>query len=176
MSRLPGIIVAIVCGLLYASTAQAVADDSFNPKLTYNCDRENDRVVVTNSLLKGGDAASFRYSDADGTYNPWDLVTIDSASSRPRIIERSRLVKQCELSSGVYTITLEPHTFGSYLDGRCGAMISSAITVSLDGIDILEKTSFEAYCHGNSPVIVKVTTHGASAEVEIKRMPKHRFY
>jgi hypothetical protein len=158
------------------AAATTAEDTTLSPLLTYACDTQADTITVTNSLLKGNEARTYRFSDELGTYNPWDLVDVDSSSSHPKITARRKLVKECELSSGKYTVTIEPQTFGENLDGRCGAAISSALTVTLDGIDILERTPFEDYCHGNSPIIIRVTTFGATSEVKIKRIPKYQFY
>lgn len=154
----------------------AVDQETLYPLIEYSCDQQADIAVVTNSLLKGEQGRNYQYSEELGRYNPWDLVEIDNSGGKARIESERRIEKQCELSSGVYTITLEPRTFGKQLDGRCGASISSSITISFDGIDILEKTAFEDYCHGNSPIIVRVTTFGKTSEVKIKRIPKYKFY
>ena len=162
--------------LLTLLWVQARAADMIYPLITYKCDPGTDTVVVTNSLLKDADGRNYRYSDTEGTYSPWDLVEIEHASDKSRIIKTSNIVKQCTLSSGDYIFTIEPQLFGRDLDGRCGASISTAITISIDGIDILERTAFENFCHGNAPVITKVTTFGKTGEVNIKRIPKYRFY
>lgn len=151
----------------------ALAYETFYPLIQYNCDNQADVVVVTNSLLKGEQAKNFQYSDAAGTYSPWDMVEVNDKTGA--IKKKSKVVKTCSLSSGDYTITLEPKPFGK-LTGRCGATISASITVTFDGIDILEKTPFENYCHGNSPIITRVTTFGKTGEVRIKRIAKYKFY
>ena len=161
---------------LAAGASPALAYETFYPLIQYTCDKQADMAIVTNSLLKGGKGETFDYSDKDGTYSPWDMVEIDRKSGRPKIIKKSKIIKTCELSSGSYTITLEPKPFGKTLDGRCGASISASIIVTFDGIDILEKTPFENYCHGNSPIITRVTTFGKTSEVKIKRIPKYKFY
>ena len=161
---------------LPANPALAAAYETFYPLLTYTCDKQADTLTVTNSLLKGGKGETFNYSHDDGTYSPWDMVEIDKSSGRSKIVKKNKVVNTCELSSGSYTVTLEPKPFGKTLDGRCGASISASITITYDGIDILEKTPFENYCHGNSPIITRVTTFGKTSEVKIKRIAKYKFY
>ncbi len=174
MARIRHILLLQVAAVCW--TAPALAYDTFYPLLQYHCDPKADTVVVTNSLLKGDDAKDFRYSDEDGTFSPWDMIEVDRTSAQARIVKKNKIVKTCELSSGTYTITLEPKPFGKTLNGRCGATISASITVSFGGIDVLEKTAFENYCHGNAPVITRVTTFGKTGEVKIKRIPKYKFY
>lgn len=165
----------LLLALLWAKGAVAV-DETIYPLITYKCNPGSDVVIITNSLLKSDVGETYNYSDAEGTYSPWDLVEIEHTADKSRIVKTSKLTKQCTLSSGEYTFTIEPQLFGRDLNGRCGASISAALTVTYDGIDILERTPFENFCHGNAPVIIRVTTFGKTSEVKIKRIPKYKFY
>lgn len=159
---------------LYVSSASAV--DTIYPLVTYKCNPESDIITLTNSLLKGNEGASFNYSDEDGTYSPWDLVEIDRDTERTRIVRTKKVKKVCKLSSGEYTITIEPQVFSRSLNGTCGSSISSAFTVTYDEYDIKERTPFEDYCRGNSPIITRVTVFGKTSEVKIKRIARFKFY
>jgi len=66
--------------------------------------------------------------------------------------------------------------FSRNLRGTCGASISSAFTVTFDGFDIKERTPFEDFCRGNSPIITRVTVFGKTGEVKIKRIARYKFY
>lgn len=175
---MPRHVIAKLLLLLALSWAQGAiaADETIYPLITYKCIPESDIVKITNSLLKSDEGETYNYSDADGTYSPWDLVEIERTSDKSRIVKTSKLTKQCTLSSGEYTFTIEPQLFGRDLNGRCGASISAALTITYDGIDILERTPFENFCHGNAPVIIRVTTFGKTSEVKITRIPKYKFY
>ena len=172
-TKILAIILAIVA--LFCA-ANASAGEAIYPLVTYKCDPEADIITLTNSLLKSDEGASYKYSDADGTYSPWDLVDIDRKTERTRIVRTKKIIKKCKLSTGEYTVTIEPHVFSRNLDGACGASISSAFTVTFDGFDIRERTPFEDYCHGNSPVITRVTVFGKTSEVKIKRIARFKFY
>ena len=161
--------------LFWVQSADA-GDKAIYPLITYHCDPGSDLVKITNSLLKNGTGETYNYSDADGTYSPWDLVEIERTPDKTRIIKTRKLTKKCTLSSGEYTFIIEPQLFGRDLKGRCGESISTALTVIYDGIDILERTPFEDFCLGNAPVIIRITTFGKTSEVKIKRIPKYRFY
>ena len=117
-----------------------------------------------------------QYSDEKGTYSPWNLVEIDRRPERTRIVKTKKIIKTCKLSSGEYTITIEPQVFSRNLRGTCGTSISSAFTVTFDGIDIKERTPFEDFCRGNSPVITRVTVFGKTGEVKIKRIARYKFH
>jgi len=165
---------------IFAYVADAFASEDSSeaiyPLVTYKCDPEADIITVTNSLLDSSEGAAFKYSDEDGTYSPWDLVEIDRKTERTRIVRTKKIVKTCKLSSGDYTITIEPQVFSKNLSGTCGTSISSAITVTFDDFDIQERTPFEDYCRGNSPIITRVTVFGKTGEVKIKRLPRYKFY
>lgn len=156
--------------------ASVAAAETIYPLVTYKCNPEADIITLTNSLLQSDEGASYNYSDEDGTYSPWDLVEIDRRTERTRIVRTKKITKTCKLSSGEYTVTLEPQVFSRNLAGSCGASISSAFTVTYDGIDIQERTPFEDYCRGNSPIITRVSIFGKTGEVKIKRLPRYKFY
>ena len=165
--------------LSFAATAYvagASAAEAIYPLVTYRCNPDADIITLTNSLLKGAEGASYNYSDKDGTYSPWNLVEIDRRTAHTRIVRTKKISKTCTLSSGEYTITLEPQIFSKNPGETCGASISSAFTVSFAGIDIKERTPFEVYCQGNSPIITRVTVFGKTREVKIKHIERSKFY
>ena len=166
--------VSLVIALLWAQAS--VATETIYPLITYKCDAEADIIEITNSLLKNGQGANFKYSDEDGTYSPWDLVEIAQKSDATRIIRTNKLIKVCTLSSGEYTVEIEPQVFNKDLAGRCGASISGAVTILHNGIELLERTAFEDYCHGNAPIITRITVFGKNIEYKIKRIAKYKFY
>ncbi len=159
-----------------AYVAGVAAADTIYPLVTYKCNPEADIITLTNSLLKSDEGASYEYSDEKGTYSPWNLVEIDRRTERTRIVKTKKITKICTLSTGEYTVTIEPQVFSKNLSGPCGASISSAFTVNYDDFDIKERTPFEDYCRGNSPIITRVTVFGKTGEVKIKRLPRYKFY
>jgi len=175
MPRSKATILLLLLTLFRVQVAVA-GDKAIYPLITYQCDPGSDLVKITNSLLKNDVAETYNYSEADGTYSPWHLVEIERTPDKTRIVKTRKMVKTCTLSSGEYTFTIEPQLFGRDLKGRCGASISTALTVTYDGIDILERTPFENFCMGNTPIIIRVTTFGKTSEVKIKRIPKYKFY
>jgi hypothetical protein len=167
------ILIIIAC---YACITNVSAAESIYPLITYKCDPEADIITITNSLLDANEGPSYKYSDEDGTYSPWDLVEINRTTARTKIVRTKKIIKTCTLSSGEYTITIEPQIFSRNLDGTCGATISSAFTVTLDDFDIRERTPFEDFCRGNSPIITRVIVFGKTNDVKIKRIPRYKFY
>ncbi len=173
MTRLKLLTLFFAANIYMASVS---ASETIYPLVTYKCNPEADIITLTNSLLKSSEGASYKYSEEKGTYSPWDLVEIDRRPERTRIVKTRKIVKTCKLSSGEYTITIEPQVFSRNLKGTCGASISSAFTVTFDGFDLKERTPFEDYCRGNSPIITRVTVFGKTGEVKIKRIARYKFY
>ena len=163
--------VVILNGLMPVYAAK-----DFYPLITYKCDPEADILTITNSLLRGEAGASFDYSAENGTYSPWDMVETARLTDTTRIIKSSKVTNACTLSNGDYTVVLEPQIFSKDLNGQCGSTISGAVTVIFDNNDLLERTAFEDFCHGNAPVITRITVFGKTGDYKIKRIPKYKFY
>jgi hypothetical protein len=166
-----------VCLALVALLAQpAIADNRIFPLISYDCDTQADILTITNSLLKAEESASFNYSAEDGTYSPWDMVEIDRKPDRTLIIRSSKVELECTLSSGVYTVTIEPQIFSRDLSGSCGENISGAVTINHNDELLLERTPFEDFCLGNAPIIIRISVFGKTGEYRVKRIPKYQFY
>ena len=172
MSKMIQLVLAFIVAAYATSVA---ADDVSYPLVTYKCNVEDDIITLTNSLLNNEEGPGFRYSDEDGTYSPWNLVEIERRPSRTRIVRTKKITRKCTLSTGEYTVTIEPKVFNRNMSGTCGATISSSFTVSHDGYNIKGRTPFEDYCRGNSPVITRVTVFGKTGDVKIKRIPRYKF-
>lgn len=158
---------------LWAGSAYA---ERIYPLITYQCSPKSDKMIITNSIIKDGSGANYNYSTEKGHYSPWHMIEVDPESKSGNITSKSKIKNTCTLSSGAYTIIIEPQTFGPTLSGQCAHNISAAVTINRDGVNILERTPFESYCHGNSPVISKIGLFGNNAEIKIKRVAKHKFH
>ena len=169
----------LLISLFWASgllATNAINKDSY-PLITYECDQAKDIILVTNKLLKDGEEKDFKYSEADGTYSPWDMVTIKNNM----IIDSRSIRKECKLSSAEYSVILEPQVFNpkltdQKLDGFCGATISAAITVLSNNEEILERKPFEFHCSGNTKVITGIKVIGKTGEIKTREVPRHKYY
>ena len=173
-SRNKSVLIALVVILNGLMPVYAVND--LYPLITYKCDPEADILTITNSLLRGEAGASYEYSAENGTYSPWDMVETARQTDTTRIIKSSKVTNSCALSNGDYTVILEPQIFSKDLNGQCGSTISGAVTVIFDDNDLLERTAFEDFCHGNAPIITRITVFGKTGDYKIKRIPKYKFY
>lgn len=161
--------------LFFFSTRFASAEDAY-PLITYQCDTTTDAILMGNTLLTAEQHKHYPYSDADGSYSPWHMVDIDRSKKYVHISATRKIVKTCILSSGEYTVTIEPQIFSRDLTGRCGEAISAAVTIAHDGIDVQERLPFEDYCLGNAPVITKLKFSAKTGRTKLKRVPKFEFH
>jgi hypothetical protein len=174
MTRTKVVRILLAITLLWAGVVTAV--DKPYPLITVKCDAEADVLTITNALLQDEKGVISNDKEADQRFSPWDMVEIARRTDSTRIIKSTKASTSCRLSSGEYAIIVEPQIFNKDLDSRCGETISSAVTIMRDGVEVLERTAFEEYCHGNVPVITRITFFGKTGEHKIKRIPKSRFY
>ncbi len=166
--------ITLLTALFWVSSfcaSNVFAKDSF-PLITYKCDTAKDILLVTNTLLKDGKEKTFKFSDADGTYSPWNMVKIKNN----KIIDSRSIRKDCKLSSANYSIILEPQIFNNNLDGFCGAVVSTAITILANDEVIKERKAFEFHCSGNTKIITGVKVIGKTGEIKIRAVPRHKYY
>lgn len=164
----------LLAGLFWASfccASNALAKDSF-PLITYECNSAKDFLLITNTLLKDGKEKNFNYSDAEGTYSPWDLVEIKDNN----IVDVRSIKKECQLSSAKYTVIIEPQIFTRELDGICGANISTALTILANNIEVMERKAFEFHCSGNTQIITGIKVMGDTGEIKTRTEPRYKYY
>jgi hypothetical protein len=172
--RLSGLhILLLLTSLFWTSATRA---ETFYPLITYHCDTAADIINITNTMLHGDEDKNFHYSDTDGTYSPWQMVDTEKVDGTRKVTQQRKIVKTCKLSSGEYTVTLDPQTFFGDIGDHCGDTISAAVTIKHVDDEILERTPFEGFCLGNAPIITKIQVSGKTGRVKLKRIPKYMFY
>jgi hypothetical protein len=172
--QLPGLyILLLLTSLFWTSATRA---ETFYPLITYHCDTKANVISITNTMLHGDKGKNFHYSDADGTYSPWQMVDTKKVDGQRKVTHKRKITKICKLSSGEYTVTLDPQTFFDEPGDHCGDTISAAVTIDHVDDEILERRPFEGFCLGNAPIIKQIIVSGKTAEVKIKHIPKYMYY
>jgi len=172
--RLTGLYILLLLTSLFWTPASRA--ETFYPLITYHCDTAADTIIITNTLLHGDKGKNFNYSDADGTYSPWQMVKTENVDGKRKVIQKRKITKICKLSSGEYTVILDPQTFFDNAGDHCGDTISAAVTIDHVDDEILERQPFEGFCLGNAPIITQITVSGKTGRVKVKRIPKYMFY
>jgi len=159
--------------LLYLPAAFA---DQVYPVITYTCDEKNDVLKIKNEIKLGEEGKGFIFSEADGTYNPWDWVEMEDRGQR-RLVRQSKSVELiCELSGTVYKVILEPKLFNPNYFGKCGDKLSTKVSIYMGQAILLEKKELESFCHGNAKIIKGIKVYGAKRKVKLYKTAKHKFY
>ncbi len=162
--------------LLTLFSLPVLADEAY-PIITFTCDKSKDVIKVKNEVKWGNAGKQFPFSAEQGTYNPWDWVTIEKESlGENRIVPTSKVELSCQLSNGLYKVILEPKIFNSNYLGSCGKKLSAMVTVFRGGALLLDKKPLEEFCRGNAPIIRGVKVMGKTGKVKLYRIAKHRFY
>ena len=172
--RLPGLYILLFLTSLFWTPASRA--ETFYPLITYHCDTSADVIKITNTLLRGDKGKDFKYSDADGTYSPWQMIDTEKVDGQRKVTHKRKITKTCNLSSGKYTVILDPQTFFDDTGDHCGDTISAAVTIDHVDDEILERQPFEGFCLGNAPIITQITVSGKTGRVKLKRIPKYMFY
>lgn len=169
-----GFVLAIFCFLV----SQSAGAEDIYPVVTYECNATENVLKIKNEVKWDEEGKNFKYSVADGTYNPWEWVSIVSvAEGNARLVNpKEPLVLNCKLGKDNYKITLEPKIFNRNYDGNCGNRISVIATILRGNILLVDHKEFESFCHGNAPVVRGIKISGDTGEVKVVTVPKHQFY
>ena len=164
--------------LCLLATQYALAESTVYPIVTYTCDSVGNILKIKNEVKWDDDGRNFKFSPADGVYNPWDWVTIEKiADGNARLVTaRAPLVLYCKLGREVYKVVLEPKIFNRNYDGSCGNRLSIIVSIYRGSDLLLDHKEFESYCHGNAPVVRGIKLEAGSADIKIVTIPKFEFY
>ncbi len=162
-----------VSSFLFASLSFAA---DYFPIVRYSCDTEHGILRIDHHGLWGLEGRAFRYSEKDGTYNPWEFVRDEHRPGHIRVVAVRSVEKICVLSGRPYQVVIEPHAFDWNDLGDCRAPLSAAVTILLGGRTILPRTPLERNCRDDLPVITRIELDGRSGKVEITKQEKEEFY
>jgi hypothetical protein len=159
--------------LLYLPSAFA---DQVYPVITYTCDEKADVLKIKNEAKWGEVGENFKFSEADGIYNPWDWVEMEDRGSR-RLVRQSKSVElTCKLSGVTYKVVLEPKLFNPNYFGKCGDKLSAKVSIYMGKDILLENKALEQFCHGNAKIIRGIKVYGAKRKLKLYKIAKHKFY
>lgn len=167
------VMLVALTSLLFAFASDAA---DYFPVIRYACERDRGVLRIVHYGLWNLEGRAFRYSEKDGTYNPWDLVRDEHTPGRIRVLAVRSVEKVCVLSGKPYKVVIEPHASDWNDLGPCRAPLSAAVTILLDGRTILPRTPLERDCRDDLPVITRIELDGRSGKIEIVEEKKEDFY
>lgn len=168
-----GLYFGFICML---ASLSAGAEDMY-PVITYECNTAENVLKIKNEVKWDEEGRNFKYSAADGTYNPWDWVDVVKVAEGGKLINKKPpLELSCQLGKFTYRVVLEAKVFNRNYDGNCGNRLSVIASIFRGGNLLVDSKEFESFCHGNAPVVRGIKITGDTGEVKIVTVPKHQFY
>jgi len=158
--------------LLFARSASA---DVFYKLVGYQCDRENDRIVISYRGAYNEDGEAMVQSKGPDEWQPESLIK--SMRDRDHIGELETIHRTCKLKDGVYTVSLGTSPGNFNIQGRCGAHFSAWVEIMRDQQKVVPHLELEADCHDvTAPVITQVVVEAGGKEPSRVETPYDEFY
>ena len=153
-------------------------EGSVYPIITFECNTAENQLKVKSEVKWDDEGRNFKYSVAEGTYNPWDWVSIEKIADDTAhlVTPKAPLILTCKLGRDAYKVVLEPKIFNRNYDGNCGKQLSVIATIHRGNILLVDRKEFESYCHGNAPIVRGIKIDAVSGEVKVVTVPKFQFY
>ena len=170
-------LVLVTAGLLVAHNAMAL-DGTIYPVVTFECNTAENILKLKSEVKWDEEGRNFKYSVAEGTYNPWDWVSINKIAdgNASLVTAKEPMTLTCKLGRDIFKVILEPKIFNRNYDGNCGKQLSVIATVYRGNILLIDHKEFESFCHGNAPVVRGIKIEANTGDVKIVTVPKFQFY
>jgi hypothetical protein len=135
------------------------------PSIGISCDRHAKNIRL-NYIWHG--STKFELPDAQEWISTSTLVTVgDRDTERPYWKAKTPTTRNCTIDGKKYVVSVEPHIYNRNILGRCGAVISGAVSIRQGSQEILKRTPFHADC-SNTEIVSEITFHAASSRIEIQ--------
>jgi len=152
--------------------ALPVHADSFYVAVQFECKKADDLVAVRYLGAYNDEGKAMMEHLGEDGIDPWKLVEVTG----DRITRMDTVIRECELSDGLYVVEIGPSPGNSNIQGRCGAQMS-AWAAFHKGSELLLRTGFESDCHDvQSPVRTRVVWRAGAKAPEITEVPYDEFY
>lgn len=146
------------------------------PIITFLCDQQNNVLKLKNEVKWGDAGKSYPFNEPQGTYNPWDLVTIEDQYGSQIVVEKTSWDLRCNLSGFEYSIIVKPKIFNTDYNGSCGDRLSVIISVYKGSEELLLDQPMVEFCRGNAPILRGIKIQGGSSRVQKYEVPPALFY
>ncbi len=165
----------IVLAAIILSTASAHAD-FFYKLVGYECDEKANAVILRYVGARDEAGKTMMKNKGPQQWDPWSLIVKDKKNSS-YIASHKTIHGQCQLSDGIYEITIGPLPGNANLQGMCGGFMSAWAEVRRGSEIVLPRHAFEfGDCHVAQPVTTKIIIEGGGKEPVIKEVPWDDFY
>ena len=164
----------LVIAAIVLSTTSAHAD-FFYKLVGYECDRNTNAVILNYLGAHNKAGKEMVQNKGPQQWDPWSLI--DKMKDANHIGSLKTVHGQCELTDGIYDITIGPLPGNFNLQGICGGFMSAWAEVRRGSEIVLPRHAFEfGDCHNAQPVTTKIVIEAGSKEPVIKKVPWDDFY
>lgn len=146
------------------------------PIISFACDQQNNLLKLKNEVKWGDAGKDFPFNEAQGTYNPWQLVALEDKHGSQMVVEKTSWDLRCNLSGFVYSIIIKPKIFNTDFHGSCGDRLSVIISVYKGSEALLLDKPMVEFCRGNAPILRGIKIQGGSSQVQAYEVPPALFY
>jgi hypothetical protein len=155
---------------LLAVAPSASADPPDEPAVGFTCDQDA-KAIRLNYLWR--DYPDFELPEATEWLETSTLVTVlGRDTERPRWKEEAPVTRRCTLGAHSYLVSVEAHIYNYRIMGRCGGVISAAVSIRQDQQFVLTRTPFREDCFSDE-IISEIVFYPEEARIVI-RMADHR--
>jgi len=134
--------------------AQSRADE-FYTLVGYNCDEDNDQLVVYYKGAYNEAGEKLIAHKSENEWTPWALTKSDKEGEF--IVSEETIERECDLSHGEYHIRLGPSPGNIKLSGMCGASIGAWVEVLRRSEVVIPRREMDSDCDLKEPVTTKIT-------------------
>ena len=153
----------------------AVEDRAW-PIITFTCDQVKDEAKIKNEVKWGEAGKNYPFSAEQGTYNPWELVSVKDKKGTKTVSTKGEWEFSCLVGGFNYTFVVRPKIFNRNFEGKCGDKLSVSVTILKGATTILENEDMEKFCHGNTPILMGIKVKGGESKAKLFKVPRSRFY
>lgn len=144
----------IFCIALVLVAVQSRADE-FYTLVGYNCDEDNDQLVV---YYKGAYNKAGKEMAAHKGENEWfPEALIKSDKDGEFIVSEETIERECDLSHGEYHIRLGPAPGNTRIAGMCGGWVGAWVEVLRRSEVVIPRRAMSSDCDLKDPVTTKIT-------------------
>ncbi len=166
-------LIAMATILLSTTSAHA---DFFYKLVGYECDKKASAIILTYVGAWNEPGKKMMKNKGPQQWDPWSLIVMDE-KNRNSIASHKTIHVQCQLSDGLYEITIGPLPGNANLQGMCGGFMSAWAEVRRGSAIVLPRHTFEfGDCHVPEPVTTKIIVIAGGKEPVIERVPWDDFY
>lgn len=156
-------------------SASPVRADFFYKLVGYQCDAKADAVVLTYTGALNEAGKKVMKQKGPQQWDPWSLIvkTKDGNS----VLTMKSIHGECQLSDGIYAITISPAPGNANLQGMCGGSITAWVDVKRGAETVLPRQTLEnGDCHVAEPVTTKIVIQPRGKRPVITKVPFDDFY